>query len=750
MDSQTGDALSLFSHVRVGDRLRVRAGMGYHADGKEYYKSGDEGEIMKIVTDTQGSDKAVVRWARTRQSSVAPIASLHKRFVRITEGLARTVGMLVGSTSSGYVFALDMATGEEIWATKASDEIQGVKGAVSGRNGVVVAATNRCKDRYCYRYRNQTNPLTPSNTVVRGLSASDGSALWEFKPTSPVWNMVPMYSNDSTTVMFSDFEGSAYCLDLLTGELKWQHQGAMGTYTQSFAVYFGPGNLLYTMGLKNEGSWSYEHNFGGRRTATRSQHPVSCPGAALGRAPRGGSGRSTRAPAGCGGSTTSRRAARLGRLRRDAQGRPGHPARHHHGPQLPLQVTVQDPEPGPPSTADSCGRGTAPRCGPTSAPATRTAPTSAGPWAAGPPVSRRRGRRRPSTCTVTSTSAARSGSSRDGARTTARTATGRSRCSPPSPPGSRSRTRDLAITFAPGMMAVSTCTSLIVFSTVDGAPSMRRDGAPGKEARGAVRVLSERAPEGDAAPPVLPVLARELPEADLPAGARAAQGCTAGAHAENHPGGNARRESSLTTLGSEGHAMRRSPPALPACRAEVLAAACGRVRRCPVRGTTRPGEPADGAAAPHSGRACPLRAPARAGPSQGRERLDAALHPRGRSPCSDAGLRRAPFGPVAAQPPGALCAPGPLSRHVEAEVAWGHPLRVAEISCGKVPYRVCLLQRQPGSCQPRPGEGHPRPRLPRVALSSSPLSFCLAAPPPSANYACSAEPLVPVSRIGGP
>ncbi|CAK0877851.1 unnamed protein product [Prorocentrum cordatum] len=535
MDSQTGDALSLFSHVRVGDRLRVRAGMGYHADGKEYYKSGDEGEIMKIVTDTQGSDKAVVRWARTRQSSVAPIASLHKRFVRITEGLARTVGMLVGSTSSGYVFALDMATGEEIWATKASDEIQGVKGAVSGRNGVVVAATNRCKDRYCYRYRNQTNPLTPSNTVVRGLSASDGSALWEFKPTSPVWNMVPMYSNDSTTVMFSDFEGSAYCLDLLTGELKWQHQGAMGTYTQSFAVYFGPGNLLYTMGLKNEGSWSYEHNFGGRRTATRSQHPVSCPGAALGRAPRGGSGRSTRAPAGCGGSTTSRRAARLGRLRRDAQGRPGHPARHHHGPQLPLQVTVQDPEPGPPSTADSCGRGTAPRCGPTSAPATRTAPTSAGPWAAGPPVSRRRGRRRPSTCTVTSTSAARSGSSRDGARTTARTATGRSRCSPPSPPGSRSRTRDLAITFAPGMMAVSTCTSLIVFSTVDGAPSMRRDGAPGKEARGAVRVLSERAPEGDAAPPVLPVLARELPEADLPAGARAAQGCTAGAHAENHP-----------------------------------------------------------------------------------------------------------------------------------------------------------------------------------------------------------------------
>eukprot|EP00959_Pyramimonas_sp_CCMP1952_P154865 3240134-Pyramimonas_sp.AAC.1 len=67
--------------------------------------------------------------------------------------------MLVGSTTSGYVFALSLESGEEIWAVQASDQIAGVKGSVSGKDGIVVAAAKRCTDRYCYKYRNQTNPL---------------------------------------------------------------------------------------------------------------------------------------------------------------------------------------------------------------------------------------------------------------------------------------------------------------------------------------------------------------------------------------------------------------------------------------------------------------------------------------------------------------------------------------------------------------------------------------------------------------
>jgi len=86
--------------------------------------------------------------------------------------------------------------------------------------------------------------------------------MWEFKPVSPVWNMVPQYGKNGDTVMFSDYEGTAYCLDLHTGKLKWQYDGDMGTHTQAFALYFAPGNLLYAMGVKNtEESHSYQGKY---------------------------------------------------------------------------------------------------------------------------------------------------------------------------------------------------------------------------------------------------------------------------------------------------------------------------------------------------------------------------------------------------------------------------------------------------------------------------------------------------------
>jgi len=88
--------------------------------------------------------------------------------------------------------------------------------------------------------------------MIWGLLATDGNVAWNFKPQSPVWNFVPQYSDD--TVMFSDFEGTTYCLDLMTGVLKWQRDGSMGTYTQAHALYFPAGNLIFAMGVSE-----YEH-----------------------------------------------------------------------------------------------------------------------------------------------------------------------------------------------------------------------------------------------------------------------------------------------------------------------------------------------------------------------------------------------------------------------------------------------------------------------------------------------------------
>jgi outer membrane protein assembly factor BamB len=250
---------TLFAQVRVGDRLKVRPGKSFLGDGKELYKAGDQGRIVKVIGEGGGGERVVIKWPRTGHESVASLASLGKRFVRVASEIstASLPPMIVGSTTSGYVFAIGLSDGEEIWATQASEQIAGVKGAVGAKDGVVVVATNRCTNRYCYRYRNQTNPLTPSNSIVRGLSAADGSALWTYRTRSPVWNMVPQWGPDDT-VMFQDFEANGYCLNFKTGALVWKFRAprSMGTYTNAAAVYDNTTQRLFTMGAKE-----YEHKY---------------------------------------------------------------------------------------------------------------------------------------------------------------------------------------------------------------------------------------------------------------------------------------------------------------------------------------------------------------------------------------------------------------------------------------------------------------------------------------------------------
>ncbi|CAK0804464.1 unnamed protein product [Prorocentrum cordatum] len=251
---------TFFAQVKVGDRLKVRPGKAFVGDGgKDLYRDGDQGRIAKVIRQGGDDERVVIQWPRTGHESVANLASLGKRFVRVaSEVSAATLPpMLVGSTTSGYVFAVGLSDGEEIWATQASEQIAGVKGAVGAKDGVVVVATNRCTDRYCYRYRNQTNPLTPSNSIVRGLSAADGSALWSYKTRSPVWNMVPQWGPNDT-VMFQDFEANAYCLNFKTGALVWKFRASkgMGTYTSAAAVYDAASERFFAMGAKE-----YEHKY---------------------------------------------------------------------------------------------------------------------------------------------------------------------------------------------------------------------------------------------------------------------------------------------------------------------------------------------------------------------------------------------------------------------------------------------------------------------------------------------------------
>ncbi|CAK0848034.1 unnamed protein product [Prorocentrum cordatum] len=227
--------------------------------------SADEGELMQ---DSEAEEQLAPSWTKQEDASFIQRARAaraagqgagaradarhddgEEQHWQAKAGARRSSTILVSSTTSGYVFAIDVDTGDEVWAVQASDQIAGVKGVVSGYAGTVLVATNRCTDRYCYRYRSTSNPLTPGNTWVRALSAVDGSLIWSFKPHSPVWNFVPQYGKNGDAVMFNDFEGAVYSMDLQTGTLNWKADGAMGTHTQASCAYSSELDQVFSLGL---------------------------------------------------------------------------------------------------------------------------------------------------------------------------------------------------------------------------------------------------------------------------------------------------------------------------------------------------------------------------------------------------------------------------------------------------------------------------------------------------------------------
>jgi outer membrane protein assembly factor BamB len=236
--SDTERSLQFLGDFKVGDLVKVKAGASYRADGMELYSASDQGLISGVVPDEDGKyNIAVIQWTRTGRKSAVQFDAMRRHFVRVEPKVSTTcTPMLIGSTTSGFVFAIDLASGLEQWVLQGSYQIAGVKGALAAKDGIVVLATNRCTDRYCYRYRNQTNTLTPGNTVVRGLNAVDGSQVWAYVPRAPVWNMSPVWGPNGS-VFFNDQEGRLYCLELATGVEIWHAGGEIGTYTEAAAVY---------------------------------------------------------------------------------------------------------------------------------------------------------------------------------------------------------------------------------------------------------------------------------------------------------------------------------------------------------------------------------------------------------------------------------------------------------------------------------------------------------------------------------
>jgi len=240
-----------FKDFKVGDLVKVKAGSSYRADGRELYSAGDQGLISSVVADEDGKyDKAIILWTGTGRKSAVQFDAINNHFLRVEPAtVSACTPLLIGSTTNGYVFAIDLVNGLEQWAIQGTATIAGVKGSLASKDGIVVVATNRCTDRYCYRYRNQTNVLTPGNTVVRGLNVVTGAEVWNYVPQSPVWNMNPVWGPDGN-VFFNDQEGRLYSLSLTTGTETWAPAGGeLGTYTEAAAVYDSGHNVVVALGM---------------------------------------------------------------------------------------------------------------------------------------------------------------------------------------------------------------------------------------------------------------------------------------------------------------------------------------------------------------------------------------------------------------------------------------------------------------------------------------------------------------------
>jgi len=145
-------------------------------------------------------------------------------------------GALFGSTIDGRVFALSMATGKELWVTRPAASAGGDTFYVEAHAGVVVSGIEMDMLR------------NGGNKRMIGLNASDGSMLWEFRPTVTVWNVMPMFPDDDT-VLFQDLDGGVYRLGLRNGTLLWRKGGTpLGlTFTDGGAI-LGPNGVIYAVG----------------------------------------------------------------------------------------------------------------------------------------------------------------------------------------------------------------------------------------------------------------------------------------------------------------------------------------------------------------------------------------------------------------------------------------------------------------------------------------------------------------------
>ena len=149
-------------------------------------------------------------------------------------------GLVYGSDTYGYVFALEMKTGKQVWKTRVAETIGQDNGFNMVREDIALAACEH----------HPPSSFGAANHKIKALNASTGAELWTFEPDTPVWNFLPLFVEDDSFV-FQDMTGKVYRMTLSTGILKWKAGGLNGTWTDGGAAV-GPNGLVYAVNLNRK------------------------------------------------------------------------------------------------------------------------------------------------------------------------------------------------------------------------------------------------------------------------------------------------------------------------------------------------------------------------------------------------------------------------------------------------------------------------------------------------------------------
>jgi len=160
-----------------------------------------------------------------------------------TQGSIPTVPSLMGGSlffnrRDGYVLALDMETGRELWASKISNYTGGDTACVFAIDGLVISAT-------------QIGAVVipgsaENNNAVVAVHAANGSHAWTFSHAWPTFNFQASSPGDGTLV-FQDRAGGLYRLGLANGSLIWE-SGIRDRTPPDFstgAAVVGPNGIVY-------------------------------------------------------------------------------------------------------------------------------------------------------------------------------------------------------------------------------------------------------------------------------------------------------------------------------------------------------------------------------------------------------------------------------------------------------------------------------------------------------------------------